>query len=179
MSALSNIKYKSAVDILFLRQIYFLIDHHCKTSIRNLQNPRKYQIRLMFLQGVVVFMCVCERRVGAFMINLLLSLRTECWYITRSIGTVIFCYVWLQGTTIPPYLLIVGTGCSTSTNTTLCTSGMFTQCDCDGDFFIVSERPYEIQCKCSHGAIVTTASQLTSGINRFCFIYCNCDCGAK
>ena len=60
--ALPTIKYNCAV--LFLKQmnwlfmyivcfqIYIIIDAHCKTSIRNLWNPCKCQIHLMFLQGI-------------------------------------------------------------------------------------------------------------------------------
>ena len=57
-----NIKYNCAV--LFLRQFmyslfmyaskYYPIDHHCKTSIRNLWNPPNYLNFWMFLQCVSV-----------------------------------------------------------------------------------------------------------------------------
>ena len=40
--------YVLVVSVCF--QIFFLTDAHCKPSIRNLWNPRKCQIRLMFLQ---------------------------------------------------------------------------------------------------------------------------------
>ena len=57
---LLDMKYNCAVLLLygqlyslfiFFLQMYFLIDHYCKTSNRNLWNLRKSQVCLMFLQG--------------------------------------------------------------------------------------------------------------------------------
>ena len=41
---------KFIIDLFMLPNI-FLWDHHCKTSFRNIWNPRKCPNSLMFLQG--------------------------------------------------------------------------------------------------------------------------------